>query len=128
MSTTVWKDIDISFQPNIYNDFGIVTDANDIKATLMNNLSITSSEIPFKNKLFPILENILHAPLDYITKLNMTNIINEAIIKDERIEKMNNIVITEDTNSYTIFVSLELLVNFNSRSDVVTVNLQLKRY
>jgi len=85
MATFIYKDIDLSLEKNITDDFPILTDVDAIKKTIYNNLMINSAERYFDNSPRMDIRDAIHSPDDFITRKQIEDAVREATVLDSRV-------------------------------------------
>ena len=122
------SDIDLSFETHPYtNDLLISEDEQSIKDTLYNNLFVSHDDRPYYKGYIESIEELLHQPVDFVTKRLIKNTIAEATKKDDRIKTIEQIKIeyNDVTNIYEVGIKLSL--NLKPANKDVNIGLILRR-
>ena len=106
----IYQDINVSLANNLKNDFSVINELfNVVKATLSNNLMISSREMPFDNRLRPNVDDTFHSIDPDIFIARLQDSLESAINIDDRIDNLDSIKITSDTdNAISIILRLKL--------------------
>lgn len=117
-------DIDASFEKNVYNDVGTKQDIESVKASLYNNILISYNEMPFDNSPRSGMEDLLHDFNDSLVFSVIKDTIYSAANNDPRIDKIKDISIDQNPDTYQIIIKLTVSLNFSINGEKV-VNLDL---
>jgi hypothetical protein len=126
----IYKDIDISFTNNIYNDVSILTDKTSIINTFKNNIFLDPDELYFNNNDFTSLGQALHKNFSPVIEEFIEEAIENAVQKDDRILELVNLEYREDKKNYFLYVDitvkLDLIVNQDA-DNTIDFTLVIKR-
>jgi hypothetical protein len=120
----IFKDINLSLENNIYNDFSILQNRNSIINTFKNNLMIGPEERYFDNREQISIKNLLHKSFnDAVIEEYLDELIQWAARQDTRIDEILNVhYLTADNstnNEYTLEIIIQMSTNvvINERGD-----------
>lgn len=120
----IYTDIDGSFTKNPKTrDLLLIKNESCIRNSLTNLLQTSFGERLFNSRIGGSLRNLLFEPIDFITTYEMKDRIISTITNHEpRVKNvLVDVVASEDTNSYTIFVeySIKELPNSVGKTSIV---------
>jgi len=119
-----YEDIDASLEENIRGDFSsIIGLENNVKNNLINNLQISSDEIPFENTNKPSLDDVIHSDSD-IRNIMLYDVVEYALVRDDRINKINAIKVINENDGEII---VNIRVKLHTLNDETNFNLKIQK-
>jgi len=119
------KDINLSFENNIYDDISVLLDLEAVKARLYNDIMISSDELPFEDNPKETVSDALH-DYTFVAEDNIRDIVTESIKKDDRIDELTNVELTDNAGdvyqrSKVVNLSFVLAKRFNNEPVTITL-------
>jgi len=123
------KDIDLSFETNVYDDLSVLLDVQAVKARLYNDIMIDSDEIPFDDSAKLTINDALHE-YDFVAQDSIADLVQESIKKDDRIDNLTDVRLND--NAGDVFqrskqVELDFILNRKLNNEPVTVSLIVEK-
>lgn len=126
--TVTYRDIDLSFKPHPFTgDLRVKEDLDAIKQSLTVLLETNFGERPFRPNLGGGLGDLLFAPLDQITTIELSNNIKNVIQNWEPRINVVRLTITDKPDDNSLEVSLLFSMLNISQPQKLTIILQRVR-
>jgi len=119
------KDIDLSFETNIYDDLSVLKDVQAIKVRLYNDIMIDPDELPFDDSTKQTIPDALHE-YDFVSSDSITDLVKESIKKDDRIDDLTDVRLIDnagDVHQRSKQVELDFVLNRKLNNEPVSISL-----
>lgn len=119
------KDIDLSFETNIYDDLSVLLGTAAIKARLYNDTMISSDELPFDDSDKLTIQDSVHE-YTFVSEDIINDLVDESIKKDERIDELLDVRLNDvagDVHERKKQVDIDIVLNRKLNNEPVRLSL-----
>jgi hypothetical protein len=119
------KDIDLSFETNIYDDLSVLLDKEAIKARLFNDIMIPPDEIPFNDEDKITVPDALHE-YSFVAEDTIQDLVTSSIQKDTRIDELSEVRLNDnagDVYQRSKQVDLDFILSRKLNNEPISVSL-----